>query len=98
MSDEIDDDVTNTDVATPETTTDSTPDIAVYEAKIAALESALLEKDSIIAIGVSELQKSKADNYDLLMSMPKDADSIPDESDDTDNDVNGIEDLFTTTK
>ena len=79
--------------------TDPTPDvgdITVYAAKIAELEAELVTLRGELADKQIELDKQKAANYDLLMTVPSDA---PNEEangagDDTDDEAPEIEDLF----
>lgn len=83
------------DNAVIETVDTVSPDISAYEAKIAAQESTIAERDTSIGTLTAELSASKAANYDLLMSVPKDVGtpvvSLESESNDSDFD---FDDLF----
>lgn len=71
--------VDSTDVDTPVV---EVPDISVYEAKIAELNSTLAERDATIATKDAEISAAKVANYDLLMSVPGDAEAAADVKDD----------------
>lgn len=57
------------------------PDVSVFEAKIAAQDATLAERDAQISTYAADLSASKAANYDLLMSIPKDVDQKQNETD-----------------
>lgn len=54
-----------------------TEDIALSEAKIASVETALADKDAEASKLALELTSAKSHNYDLLMQVPKTVDEIP---------------------
>lgn len=59
-------------VAEPVLEIPETVDVTIYESKIAALSDDLAARDLTIADLNEQLNKSKAANYDLLMSTPGD--------------------------
>lgn len=71
------------------------PDTSAFEAKIQAQTTAIAERDATIGALTAELSTSKAANYDLVMSMPKDEALITNNVDDESNDSEiDIDDLF----
>jgi hypothetical protein len=67
-------------------------DIALSEAKIASVETALADKDATANKLASELTAAKSHNYDLLMQVPKTVDEVPPPA--IDDNVTSIDDLF----
>jgi len=75
-------------------------DVSVYEAKIAALEAAILEKEGLINDLTSQIQAIKAANYDLLINgssgLTGDDYVTPLDAADSDDEGPDISDFFTT--
>lgn len=78
---------------TPPADAPAVPDNAAYEAKIAELEAALAAKDSELAAKVIELAAAKAENYDLLKSVPGTEEPITETTIDTEE-ADDIDDFF----
>lgn len=70
------------------------PDISVYEAKIEAQNVIIAERDAANAKLSKDLSDSKAANYDLLMSIPKDATTVVEVQQVEDNTMLDFDDLF----
>lgn len=70
------------DENTPTGEVDITPEISeeTLAAKIAQLEATIVGKDEEIAALTTELAHAKAHNYDLLISVPTEADEVTTET------------------